>query len=367
MKIKTKKPNSKTFNLISFVLFAVLIYVFACDSVTDNSSTSSDDAGDWLIPVDKIFDGGPGRDGIPALENPSFDPASGVSFLSDNELVIGSKNGNDVRAYPHLVLDYHEIINDASGGEKASITYCPLTGSGIAWNRSIDGATTTFGVSGLLYNTNLIPYDRASGSNWSQMLLKSVSGKHKGRKIETYPVVETSWATWKKMFPNSEVVSFDKNNSKPYGYYPYGNYKTSSRLIFPISNDDTRLHRKERVLGVILNEKAKAYRFDSFADSIRTINDQFKNVEIVVTGNKEMNFMVAYERRLGDGTLLTFFSLQNNGSVILMDNEGNKWNIFGEAVSGPRAGIVLKSPDSFIAYWFAWGTFYPGLEIFENN
>ena len=85
-----------------------------------------------------------------------------------------------------------------------------------------------------------------------------------------------------------------------------------------------------------------------------------------MAGNKEMNFMVAYQRILEDGTLLTFSSVQNDGSVILMDNEGNKWNIFGKAVSGSRAGVVLKSLDTFIAYWFAWGTVYTGLEIFEN-
>ena len=90
--------------------------------------------------------------------------------------MVGVKVGDEVRAYPHLILDWHEIVNDQISSTNYALTYCPLTGSAISWNRTFGGQTTTFGVSGNLYNSNLITYDRASDSNWSQMRLLCVQG-----------------------------------------------------------------------------------------------------------------------------------------------------------------------------------------------
>ncbi|MEL7123998.1 MAG: hypothetical protein AAFO07_31460, partial [Bacteroidota bacterium] len=77
------------------------------------------------------------------------------------------------------------------------------------------------------------------------------------------------------------------------------------------------------------------------------------------------NFLVAYERTLEDGTVLDFIPVQDNGATILEDNEGGQWNIFGEAVSGPRIGTNLKGTSSYIGFWFAWATFQEGIEIYQ--
>jgi len=331
----------------------------------ENSTGTDQVTGDWLIPKDQIFDGGPGKDGIPALTNPDLTGATGATYLADADLIIGVKIGNEVRAYPHSILDWHEIINDDVNGSQLSITYCPLTGSGIAWNRVINGTPTTFGVSGLLYNTNLIPYDRVTNSNWSQMKLQCVNGPLSGTSISTYQIVETTWETWKEMYPHTRVVSSNTGHSRPYGQYPYGDYQTSSSLLFPISNDDTRLPRKERVHGVIVGERTKIFRINSFADDIEVVNDLFNDVGLVAAGSRVKNLVVVYERKLADGTLLTFMPIQNASlPVVMTDNEGTRWDIFGRAVSGPRAGTELKPVRSYIAYWFAWGAFFPGTEIY---
>ena len=96
--------------------------------------------------------------------------------MSEVELVVGIVIDGHARAYPHKILDWHEIINDKIGNTAFAITYCPLTGTALGWDRTVNGTETTFGVSGLLYNTNLIPYDRLTGSYWSQMLSKSIRG-----------------------------------------------------------------------------------------------------------------------------------------------------------------------------------------------
>ena len=249
----------------NFSLFLICIAItFSCEKDKETS-------GIWLIPSDQVFDGGPGKDGIPALENPL--KISNPQFLTDFDLVIGYYDGSDAVAYPHVILDWHEIINDELNGFPFAITYCPLTGTGIGWDRKIDGVITTFGVSGLLYNNNLIPYDRKTDSNWSQMRNECVNGELIGNPIPTFTVVETSWRTWKAMFPDTKVVSTNTGFSRQYGVYPYGDYKTNHRnLIFPLNPDDARLDRKERVHGVIINGEAKVYRFSTFLnDQILTI------------------------------------------------------------------------------------------------
>ena len=332
-------------------------------SACNDPSGSETVEGDWLIPKDQILDGGPGKDGIPALNNPTFVNSSDATYLRDDDLIIGVKLGDVVRAYPHPILDWHEIINDEIGAARFSITYCPLTGSGVSWNSVINGSPTTFGVSGLLYNTNLIPYDRATNSNWSQMKLQCVNGALKGTAIATHPIVETTWRTWKQMYPQTTVVSRNTGYSRSYGTYPYGDYRTSNSTIFPISNRDDRLPMKERVHGVIVGEKSRVYRIATFPDSIGTINDVLNGTSIVVAGSRSQNFVVAFERRLADGTELTFSQVVGALPVVMQDNEGTRWDLFGNAVQGPRAGTTLKPARSYTAYWFAWGTFFPGVEI----
>ena len=301
------------------ILFLVLT-LGACQDPSGSETTRVE--GDWLIPRDQIFDGGPGKDGIPALTNPAFVNSSDATYLNDDDLVIGVRIGDVVRAYPHPILDWHEIINDEIGTARFSITYCPLTGSGIALNSVINGSTTTFGVSGLLYNTNLIPYDRGTNSNWSQMKLQCVNGTLKGTVIGTYPIVETTWRTWNQMYPQTTVVSRNTGYSRPYGTYRYGDYKTSNTTIFPISNRDDRLPMKERVHGVIVGAKSRVYRIATFPDSGGTINDVLNGTSIVVVGSRSQNFTVAFERGLRDGTELTFSQVVGALPVVMQDNEG---------------------------------------------
>ena len=66
----------------------------------------------------------------------------------------------DIRVYPLAILNLHEIVNDTVGGVPVLITFCLLCGTGVAFRQDFDGAFTTLGVSGLLYNSDLLLYDR---------------------------------------------------------------------------------------------------------------------------------------------------------------------------------------------------------------
>lgn len=320
--------------------------------------------GDWLIPQDEVFDGGPGKDGIPAIDNPTFVDVSEIDYLDEGDLVVGFKSGNEVKAYPHKILDWHEIANDKTNNIAYSVVYCPLTGSATGWDRVINGKETTFGVSGLLYNTNIVPYDRETDSNWSQMSLKCVNGKLSGTEPGNYFLIETSWKTWQELYPNSQVLSDDTGFGRNYQQYPYGAYRTNNDLLFfPVNNTDSRLPAKERVYGMVINGKSKAFPFSNFASGLTVLEDEVANVPVVVAGNSNRNLVVGFERTTTDGTLLSFTPSNGDGTEIMTDNEGNTWDLFGYAVSGPRQGQRLQTATGFIAYWFSWGAFFPEIEI----
>jgi len=352
---------------INIFLIALGLFSISCSKeIVNDKKDTAPNTKEWLIPKNEVRDGGPGKDGIPSLENPDFVNSSEVSYIDDNDLILGYVNNGVAKAYPHSILDWHEIINDDIDGIELAITYCPLTGTGIAWDRNIDGKTTTFGVSGLLYNTNLIPYDRHSNSNWSQIRLDCVNGKHIGKKIKTYQLIETSWSTWKKMYPSTKVVSKSTGFARNYGFYPYGDYRTNdNKIIFPLSNKDSRLPNKERVHGLIIDGKTKVYSINLFDQNIKTISDEVNLEKVVVIGSKKMNFVVSFKAKISDGTILNFTPIQNSLPSIIIDNEGTEWNVFGEGLKGPRKGEKLIQTTSFMGYWLAWAAFYPEVDVYK--
>ena len=335
-----------------------------CSNPDDDIVGTQPEDGAWLLPADEIFDGGPGKDGIPAVDAPQFDPAAQASALAPEELVVGIAVDGVYRAYPHTILDWHEIVNDEIGTLPFAVTYCPLTGTAIGYDRRIDGTPTTFGVSGLLYNTNLIPYDRASDSNWSQIERRSVQGALAGRAAATVPLIETTWETWQGWFPQTTVLSTRTGYSRNYGQYPYGNYRVAEQLFYPIVPDDRRLHRKTRGLIVVGPNGESFFPLTAFGDSLRVAAAEVGDLPIVVAGDGDRNFIVAYQRRLPDGTLLDFTAATDGANnTLLRDQEGTIWNVLGEAISGPRTGTRLQTTESFMAYWLAAGSFFPGITI----
>lgn len=362
-------------NAIKF-LFSILIIACSMGLISCNfSGTDSAIDGEWLIPVVQVVDGGPGKDGIPSIDNPQFVPLNQAGYVGDNRLVAGIKIGDVVRAYPHQMMDRHEIANDKIGNTSFALTYCPLTGTGIGWNRHINGRITEFGVSGLLFRNNLIPYDRNTDTEWSQMQLRAVHDRLMGQNIETIDVVETTWATWKEIYPDSEVLSLESGvfNRASYGedefLYGRGYVRGNSDPLFPRINFDDRFPAKKRFHGIIASDTAsqdasvKLYAIDALGSGVSVINDIFQGIDHVVVGSASKNIAGSF-KTMHNGTKLNFEAVQGELPVAMTDQEGNKWDIFGYAVSGPRQGERLIPTQSYTGYWFAWADFFPGLEIY---
>ncbi|MFK5958804.1 MAG: DUF3179 domain-containing protein [Lutibacter sp.] len=326
---------------------------------SDSNATSQD----WLIPISEVKDGGPGKDGIPSLDFPKFLSIGefGADYLNDNELVVGIVKDNEARAYPHKILDWHEIVNDNLNEKFITINYCPLTGTAFGWRSNSRGENTTFGVSGLLYNTNLILYDRNTDSNWSQLKLKCVNGNQIGHEPVLESVVETNWGTWKKLYPNTKILSLKTGFSRNYDNYPYGDYKTNNDFfIFTASPSNNALPNKERIYAIIGDGVSKVYQFQKFTNG-KVINELFNGKEYLVVGNENL----IYSFELNESQLDLAFEYDfNNSEVFFKDNEGNKWSVFGKAIEGPRTGEQLKASKSVVSYWFAIAAFYPNPEIY---
>ncbi len=353
---------------IQFVAIFLIVMLSACGGGSSGGGSAfSSNSSKWLVPESQVRDGGPGPDGIPSIDNPRFLTAGQAISIPDEQLVVGVRIGDETRAYPHNILDWHEIVNDeflgGSDSQKVILSYCPLTGSSLLWKAFSNSNNPTFGTSGLLYNSNLILYDRETNSLWAQMLQQSVNGLEISRVPEKLQAIETTWATWKAMYPSTLVLSEVTGFTRNYANYPYGSFRTNTDLLFSVSNFDTRLHPKERVVGVRVDDVSKVYQINSFAGSVEVLNDRVNEFSIVVIGSSKDNFGVIYSRVLNDGTILDLSSVEGELPVVMEDSEGNQWDIFGRSVSGARTGEQLGKTDSFIAYWFAWGTFFPNANI----
>lgn len=367
------------FILILIIATAFNVISGCSDSVTvrnqgpDNGKPQFSD--DWIIPKNEVLDGGPGLDGIPSIDNPVFGSINSESLriLSDDRLITGIRVGNVIRGYPHQILDWHEVVNDQVNGEYFAITYCPLTGTDIALKRN---AGMEFGVSGLIFRNNLILYDRHFYSRYSQMQIRGVNGPMSGTVVEIIPVIQTSWAVWKEMYPDSEMLLPDTGYKFDYSGYLYGKdyLHGNSATIFPTNRQDNRMERKNRGLGVIEgvpDERAKVTFFpiQSFGNEINLINHSYYNVEAVIAGSTGKNFAIAFQRVLKDGTILEFTPVQDSLPLIMTDQEGNVWDVFGYATGGPRQGERLSSVQAYTGYWFAMADFFPGLSVWlgETN
>jgi len=203
---------------------------------------------EWLVPFAEVVDGGPGKDGIPALSNPIFIPI-GQSRLLANSLVIGILADGQPRAIPHNIMDWHEVLNDEFQNGPVVMSYCPLTGSAVLWQASASAEDPTFGVSGLLYNSNLILYDRETDSNWAQMRQQAVQGSRQGEIPTNLPLVEMTVESWLEIYPDSDVLSRQTGFNRNYNEYPYGSFREDNQLLFNVTPFDSRMHPKKTSAG----------------------------------------------------------------------------------------------------------------------
>ena len=345
-----------------WTLLISLLLVGSCgnDNVTTDLGNDPEPP-EWLIPSDQVFDGGPGKDGIPSIDNPRFTLASEVNFLDEDETVLVIKRGDQLKVYPHSILNWHEIVNDELGDLKYALTYCPLTGTGIGWNRIINGSETTFGVSGLLYNTNLMPYDRLTNSTWTQQGLRCVNGELIGTESENITFLETNFSTISTSFPEAEVLNTSTGFGRDYNRYPYGDYLTNTAILFPISVEDGRLHPKERTLAVYIGNEPTAFTFNESGLGLTIHTEILENQKTHVITSADDNIITAFISE----DEIDLSPVQNALPIIAEDQNGNRYDLFGKVVENTNGASDLIQPIQFVGFWFSWASFHEELDLVE--
>lgn len=263
---------------------------------------------------------GGGIDCIPSLPNAGV-PAgalnwaksgdSGANYLSDDDLVVGTFYQRFARAYPHNILWWHEIANDRIGAMSYTVTFCPLTGSAVVWSGG--EAEISFGVSGNLFNSNLVMYDHQSDSLWPQLWMQAVSGPSVGRVLDMLPFTETTWGQWKKMHPQTLVLSSDTGSRRNYQSYPYGSYRSNNSDTFRATTPapDPIYATKDMTFGIVGHNggTSRAYVHQDLeikAGSRSVTSDTLNGVPLLVVYDRDAKLVLAFEARNSQGELLEF-------------------------------------------------------------
>jgi hypothetical protein len=217
------------------------------------------------VSFDEFMSGGPGKDGIPAVDDPRFVAVEDADFLEDREPVIELVLEGDARAYPIQILIWHEIVNDVSGGVPVAVTFCPLCNTAIVFDRRVDEQTLDFGTTGNLRNSDLVMYDRQTESWWQQFGGEALVGELTGARLEQLPSRIVAWADFRREHAEGRVLSRETGFSRPYGKNPYVGYDSiDSSPIFPTKNaDDERLPPKERVVFIERSGQAVVVPFST--------------------------------------------------------------------------------------------------------
>ena len=331
-----------------------------------------------LIDLDDLLTGGPPPDGIPAIDDPRFDVVADVDWLEDDEPLLSLTLDGETRGYPLRVMTWHEIVNDVVGDVPVALTYCPLCNSGVAFERTVEGEVTTFGVSGFLYADNLVMYDRASESLWPQLTGVASVGTRTGVALESIPVGTVGWEQFREAHPDALVLTRETGFERDYGRNPYPGYdEPGSQPFFPLPGDpdeaDDRLGPKTRIVGLGAAADALAITRDLVAEqgvvevdvdgtpvTVWHLAGQTSalDTERLADGG-EIGTVATYDARLDGRTLV--FSRDDDGDI--SDGSGSTWNAFGTAVSGPLAGAQLEAVAHLDTFWFAWVAFQPETAI----
>jgi len=317
----------------------------------------------FRIRPEEIEWGGVPKDGIAALDEPGFIPADEADYLPDEERVFGVFINGQAKAYPHLILDPHEMSNDVVGGVPVSLSYCTLCGSGILYRGDHPSRAGkkpfTFGSSGLLYRSNKLMYDRPTNSLWNNLTGEPVAGRlaESGIKLDMLPLVVTTWGEWRAKHPDTLIVDVTNTGfERDYSKSPYEEYFASPDTMFPVWLDDDALEAKDIVFAIIVNGRPKAYPIEGLKQEGLT-HDAIRGKEIVIVTNPRSGAARAYESR---GLR---FTLAEDGSLV-DDESGERWEVHEDYLVS-KSGRGLDRLPAHNAYWFGWYAFYPTTDLYE--
>ncbi len=339
--------------VVTGILFLIGLFVTSC---TKEESEKDQEIpvviSEWKVPEQEITGS---LNPFPVIENPVYFSVDSMNQLDEADLVYVYKSAGDVYIFPRAEM-HVEIVNDIIDEVPIAITYCPITRSGICWNRLLDGDTILLTASGYLYKDNLLPLDIHSGSIWSQMLQVGVKGNYRNRKMTALPLLEISWKTARETWPDANVFQHIVAN-KSYGVE--SEEESNGGLLSGFQSDNVSDY-KNRVLGVLGAREVSLFRSDVLQGELQLINMNTSAGEVLLAGSATHQFLAVYK------TPYKMIRVEDSFPVIMEDETGSLWNIFGEAVSGARTGEKLQFPPSYLASEWAWISLFENLDFYSE-
>lgn len=351
-----------------------------CTPSRFSSQWSNTDFCNSSIEFDTVLSGGPPRDGIPAIDNPVMETvAEAQEWLVEQSPVISVEIDGEARAYPQAILMWHEIANDELGGVPVAVTFCPLCNSSIVFDRRHGEQILTFGVSGVLRNSDMVMFDRETESWWQQFTGQGIVGELNEELLDIIPSQVIGFGQFAERYPEGLVMSRATGANRSYGVNPYTGLDDNQGGVTNlfIGDYDDRLPDRSRVLAVNLDGVLMAYPFGVLREDI-VINDTLGETDVIafwqpgvassldtsnIDNGRDIGTAALFSRTLDDGTVLDF--VWDAGNNALMDEQtGSTWNLFGEAIDGDLAGTDLRQLISAPHYWFAWAAFHPETEVY---
>ena len=331
------------------------------------------------IDLNELKSGGPPKDGIPAIINPKFVNIEEASdWLEENEPVIFLKYKNSVKGYPLQILIWHEIVNDFIKEMPVIVTFCPLCYSAIVFDRRLDELTLTFGVSGLLRNSDMVMYDLFTESFWQQFTGEAIVGTYTGEELKVVQSQIISFEQLIESYPEAEIMSQETGFSRRYGMNPYAGYDDIDQTPFLFDGKiDDRLPPNEKVIAIKEDGMTKAYPY-TLTQELGVINDTINGNAITIFhsegtasaldsryiyDSKDVGSTGVFDPNV-ENVILTFEYIEEQ----FIDEQTNSvWDITGKAISGKLKGKQLKKISSGDYFAFAWLAFKPDTEIYTSS
>jgi hypothetical protein len=292
---------------------------------------------------------------FPLAKDPVMFLAKNVEFLADDLLVAAVSLDGEVKIYPYNYLNNFESVNDRINGKPYAITYCPLTQSALLINGEYKNDSFILRASGYLLHDNVILKNEKSDTYWSQMMGQCIKGSYAGEFSETLNFVEMTWKTVKENFPEAKVFTNSSVTIAQSGSTANkADVKTGDLVYGVISGNN---------LSSVNGKSTKVfiYHYDDFGASTTLKSVIINNKKTLVIGNKSDHYITSY---INDSNA-SFEAVQNNFPVVMKDSDNNQWNVFGQAISGPRQGDQLQSHTGFFALFWAWEKFYDNFSFDE--
>ena len=309
----------------------------------------------------KLLSTGVSYGAIPSLYRPKYDRIQEANLSSsDDDIVFVVMLPDGPRIYPQRIMVWHQVVNEIVDDLAYVITYCPTTGTLMAYDASMAGLNLIFDPEGRIYDGNSVLIDRNSGSLWLQETGMAFEGPLMGRGLPTLPVFWTNWGAAKRVFPTAQVLSKPAGN-RPYGRDPYGSYQRqesyylNDKLIYPVERVDRRFHRKTPMLcleyqGYLLGidigyvKKKGAVNFFIGPHALLAAYDQ--KLEVVRIFNRQI-------------WAEPFLFVPRYGKIMDLSTRSIWDPATGTAVEGNMKGASMPQFYGGYSMWFAWYSLNP--------